>query len=41
MKKCDFTHAERGKFYNPEAAFDYPIYLEPEITHDVSKPAEK
>lgn len=40
-KKYDFTQAERGKFYNPEAIFDYPIYLEPDVNDYMSKLADK
>jgi len=41
QEKYDFTHAERGKFYNPKATFDYPIYLEPDVNDYMSKLAEK
>jgi hypothetical protein len=27
-KEYDFTGAERGKFYRPEAKFQIPVYLE-------------
>jgi hypothetical protein len=30
-KEYDFSKAERGKFYNPEADFNLPVYLEPEV----------
>jgi len=40
-KKYDLTHAERGKYYNPKATFDYPIYLEPDVNDYMSKLAEK
>lgn len=30
-KQYDFSKGVRGKFYNPEAEFNLPIYLEPEI----------
>ena len=28
-KEYDFSKGERGKFYNPGAKIDLPIYLEP------------
>ena len=30
-KKYDFSNGEQGKFYNKNATFNLPIYLEPEI----------
>ncbi|NES19667.1 MAG: hypothetical protein F6K41_12230 [Symploca sp. SIO3E6] len=27
----DFSNGERGKFYHPDAAFSFPIYLEPDV----------
>ncbi|MCB8984235.1 MAG: hypothetical protein H6659_10455 [Ardenticatenaceae bacterium] len=27
----DFTKGERGKFYDPDAVFNIPIYLEPDV----------
>ena len=30
-KEYDFTNGIRGKFYNKDAKFQLPIYLEPEI----------
>jgi hypothetical protein len=27
----DFSHAERGKFYHPDAVFSFPVYLEPDV----------
>ena len=27
----DFSKGERGKFYNPETTFRFPIYLEPDV----------
>ena len=27
----DFSKGERGKFYNPEAAFRIPVYLDPDV----------
>jgi len=36
-KEYDFSKAERGKFYNPEADFNLPIYLEPEVDQFIQK----
>ena len=30
-EEYDFSNGERGKFYNKNATFNLPIYLEPEI----------
>ncbi len=30
-KEYDFSNGVRGKFYNKDAEFQLPIYLEPEI----------
>ena len=35
--KYDFSKSVRGKFYNTEAEFNLPIYLEPEIAEFVKK----
>ncbi len=40
-KEYDFSKGERGKFYNPNAEFNLPIYLEPEIAEFVGKLADK
>jgi hypothetical protein len=37
----DFSKAERGKFYHPDAVFSFPIYLEPDVSDFVSKLAEQ
>lgn len=34
-KEYDFSKGERGKFYHPDADFNLPIYLEPEVTEFV------
>ncbi len=36
-KKYDFSKGVRGKFYNADAEFNLPIYLEPEIAEFVQK----
>jgi hypothetical protein len=41
MKKVyDFSKAERGKFYQPDAKFRLPIYLDEEVQSFVQKIAE-
>ncbi len=37
----DFSKAERGKFYRPNATFKFPIYLDDEIQEFVSKKAKE
>ncbi len=27
----DFSKAERGKFYNSDSVFSFPVYLEPDV----------
>jgi hypothetical protein len=36
-KEYDFSKGIRGKFYNPNGAFNLPVYLEPEIAKFVQK----
>ncbi len=36
----DFSKGERGKFYNPEATFRLPIYLEPDVEEFMVKSAQ-
>ena len=36
-KEYDFSKGIRGKFYNADAEFNLPIYLEPEIAEFVEK----
>ncbi|MCP4129878.1 MAG: hypothetical protein GY754_02570 [bacterium] len=40
-KEYDFSKGERGKFHNPDAEFNMPIYLEPETLSFVEKIAKK
>jgi hypothetical protein len=40
-KEYDFSNGIRGKFYNPDAEFNLPIYLEPEIDEFVQKLADE
>jgi len=37
----DFTKGERGKFYNKNAQFHLPVYLEPEVEKFFIKLAQK
>ncbi|KJR42637.1 hypothetical protein MCHI_001465 [Candidatus Magnetoovum chiemensis] len=37
----DFSKGERGKFYNPDAELNIPIYLEPEVLSFVKGIAQK
>lgn len=30
-KEYDFSKAERGKFYKPDATFNIPVYLDAEV----------
>jgi hypothetical protein len=36
----DFSKAERGKFYHPNAKFNIPIYLDEEVLEYFTKQAE-
>ncbi|NUQ39590.1 MAG: hypothetical protein HUU23_17760 [Caldilineales bacterium] len=37
----DFSKAEKGKFYRPDAVFSFPIYLEPDVNDYMSHIAEE
>ena len=37
----DFSKAERGKFYNAEADFNFPVYLDPDVDEFLSQLAEE
>ena len=37
----DFSKAERGKFYNPQAVFNLPIYLEKDVDELIRKLADE
>jgi hypothetical protein len=39
-KEYDFTNAERGKFYRPDAKLNIPVYLDDEVRAFVSRIAE-
>lgn len=36
-EEYDFSNGVRGKFFNKEAKFNLPIYLEPEIESFITK----
>jgi S-adenosylmethionine:diacylglycerol 3-amino-3-carboxypropyl transferase len=40
-KEYDFSKGIRGKFYNADAEFNLPIYLEPEIEEFIRKLAKE
>ena len=37
----DFSKGERGKFYDPDAVFNFPIYLEPDVSDFMSQLADQ
>lgn len=39
--KYDFSKGERGKFYNPKAVFNLPIYLEKDVDEFIRKLADE
>jgi hypothetical protein len=40
-KEYDFSKGERGKFYQPDARLNIPIYLDEEVSAFVDKIASK
>ncbi|MEJ2325976.1 MAG: hypothetical protein P8Y25_03770 [Chromatiaceae bacterium] len=36
----DFSKGQRGKFYEPEAVFRLPVYLDENIQNDLTEKAE-
>jgi hypothetical protein len=36
----DFSKAEKGKFYHPDAIFRFPIYLEPDVEKFINRIAD-
>ncbi len=40
-EEYDFSKAERGKFYQPNALFNFPIYLEPDVYEYINRLAEE
>ena len=41
QEEYDFTKGERGKFYNKDASFHLPIYLDAELEDFISKIAKE
>ena len=41
QKEYDFSNAERGRFYSPDATLQPPIYLEPEVLSYLTDRAKK
>lgn len=39
--RYDFSKAERGKFYHPNAVFIFPVYLEPDVNEFLNDVATK
>ena len=37
----DFSKGERGRFYNPDAVFSFPVYLEPDVDNFLSTLADE
>ncbi|MFO8056347.1 MAG: hypothetical protein R6V10_03530 [bacterium] len=37
----DFSKGERGKFYNPDASFRIPVYLDEEVRDFLEKKARE
>ena len=37
----DFSKGERGRFYNPNAVFSFPVYLEPDVNDFMNKLADE
>lgn len=40
-KEYDFSKGERGKFYRPNARFNMPIYLQPDVAEFIQKYAKE
>ena len=40
-EEYDFSKSIRGKFYNPDAVFGFPVYLEPDVDDFMNKLAER
>jgi hypothetical protein len=37
----DFSEGERGKFYHPDVAFSFPVYLEPDVSDFMDQLADE
>jgi len=40
-EEYDFSNGERGKFYDKNATFNLPVYLDPEIESFIAKLAKE
>ena len=40
-EEYDFSKGERGKFYNPDARLNIPVYLDPDVADFMQKLADK
>lgn len=40
-EEYDFSEAERGRFYHPDAVLRFPVYLDPEVDDYLSELAEQ
>ena len=40
-KEYDFSKAERGKFYRPDAVFEFPVYLDSDVEAYLRQLAEE
>lgn len=41
MKKYDFSKGERGRFYHPNAIFNFPVYLEEDVAGFIGRIANE
>jgi hypothetical protein len=37
----NFSKGERGKFYDPDAVFSFPVYLEPDVNDFMNQLADE
>ncbi len=40
-EEYDFSKADRGKFFQPDAAYSFPVYLEPDVDAFLRELADK
>jgi hypothetical protein len=40
-EEYDFSRAEQGKFYYPDAEFSFPVYLEPDVNDFMNRIADE
>ena len=40
-EEYDFSKGERGKFYSPNAEYNFPVYLEPDVDEFMRSLAEE